>query len=403
MKEVPLIVRLLIAIAVGSILGMVLGPLARDGMVIAEVPIRLLTTFNGLFGNFLGFIVPLLIVAFVSVGIGELGNGAGKMLGITVGLAYTSTVLAALFALAVASGVVPMLLGGSAVDVQSLQNLEETLPLRYFSIAMPAVFSSMTALVLAFILGLGVASSGQDSALFASLKTFQGIIEGVITKVIIPLLPFHIAGVFASMAFGGKAMEIMRMMLMIFALIVVLHWIVLSVEYLVAGILNKISPVVLLKNMIPAYVTAVGTQSSAATMPVTHRQMMKNGVSEEVANFTVPLFATIHMPGSVITVTTCAIAVATVMGHPLEPIQMIGFIFMLGVMMVASPGVPGGSIMAAIGVLESVLGFDPIMLSLMITLYLAQDSFGTAANVTGDGAMAAIINKISGKKMQPAQ
>ncbi|NIZ47093.1 dicarboxylate/amino acid:cation symporter [Entomospira nematocerorum] len=398
MDRIPLVLRLVIAIFLGFILGSILGPLSREGYVTANVPIQLLTTFNGLFSNFLGFIVPLLILSFVAVGIGELGQGAGKMLGITIFLAYTSTTLAAFLALMVGTGVLPNFLNNGTVDLNTIQNLNEFLPSAYFDIAMPGVFSAMTALILAFVLGVGLASSDQDSALFSSVKTFQNIIEKVITNIIIPLLPFHIAGIFASMAFGGKAIEIMRMMAIVFALIIVMHWTILIVHYIVAGLVKKVNPFTLLKNMIPAYVAAIGTQSSTATMPVTHRQMIKNGLSEDVANFTVPLFATIHMPGSVITVTTCAIAVSTIMGHSLDMTQLIGFILMLGVMMVAAPGVPGGSIMASIGILESMLGFDPIMISLMVTLYLAQDSFGTATNVTSDGALAFMVEKVVKKQ-----
>lgn len=397
-KKLPLIWKLIMAITTGIVVGFILNLIANEGNYWAQIPIRLLATFNGLFGNFLGFVVPLLILAFVAVGIGGLEHGAGRMLGFSVLLAYLSTLFAAIMAYVVASISLSNLLRRGSVDVSSLYNAEEFLLSGYFNVEMPVVFSVISALLLAFILGLGISSARGKGLLYEGLESFQGIIEKVIANVIIPLLPLHIAGIFANMAFSGKAAQVMSTLIIVFILVLVLHWIVLLILFFIAGSINKRNPFKLLKNMLVAYVAALGTQSSVATMPVTRKQTLENGVSEEVTNFVIPLFATIHMPGSVITITTCAIAVSTLMGHTLDVSSMIGFVFMLGIMIVAAPGVPGGAIMASLGVLESFLGFDPIMLSIMIALYLAQDSFGTATNVTGGGALAVVVDNLYNKK-----
>jgi Na+/H+-dicarboxylate symporter len=395
MNKMPLLLRLLLAIVAGFVLGIATRGMVDQGMLWAVIPGRLLATFNAIFGNFLSFIVPLLILAFVSVGIADLGKGTGKMLGFAVLIAYISTVLGGLFAYTVGSNVIPTLVGGvgsEALAVEGGMSLNAI-----FSIPMPPLFSITSSLVAAFVLGMGVAALGDRGPFYQGLHTLQQIVEKVITAVIIPLLPFHIAGVFTSMAFDGQALKVMGVMVMVFGLIVVMHWVLLTVWYTVAGSLSGKNPFVMIKNMIPAYLAAVGTQSSAATMPVTRAQTLKNGADEGVVNFTIPLFATIHMPGSIITITTCAMAVSTMMGHPIDAGTMVRFIFTAAIMMVAAPGVPGGAIMAASAVLQSVLGFDATMLSLMIALYLAQDSFGTATNVTGDGALTFFVEKFAKK------
>lgn len=226
-------------------------------------------------------------------------------------------------------------------------------------------------------------------------EEFQQIIEKVISYIIIPLLPFHIFGIFANMAYGGAVFEILSLFAVVFILIIIMHWVMLTGQYTTAGLLQKKNPFALIRTMLPAYFTALGTQSSAATIPVTLRQARKTGVKERVADFTVPLFATIHLSGSTITLVTCAIGVILLTGQAPSFGNFFPFILMLGVTMIAAPGVPGGAVMAAIGLLEVMLGFDETMVALMIALYLAQDSFGTAANVTGDGALANIVDRFT--------
>ncbi|MCG0275962.1 MAG: dicarboxylate/amino acid:cation symporter, partial [Thermosediminibacteraceae bacterium] len=224
---------------------------------------------------------------------------------------------------------------------------------------------------------------------------FQQIVQMVITKVIIPLLPVHIAGIFANMTYAGEVVRILSVFGKVFVIIIASHLIIILFQFTVACLYSGKSLIMALKNQIPGYLTAIGTQSSAATIPVNLECAKNNGVSEAVREFVIPLCATIHLSGSTITLTTCSIAVMMLNGMPVTLAKMVGFIFMLGVTMVAAPGVPGGAVMAALGILQSMLGFGEAQLALMIALYLTQDSFGTACNVSGDNAIAIIVDKIA--------
>jgi len=277
----------------------------------------------------------------------------------------------------------------------SATNPGEALLTPYFKIDMPPLMDVMSALLIAFILGIGMAvinSKGLNSI----MHEFQSIVEKLISAIIIPLLPVHICGIFANMTHAGEVQTIMSVFLKVYVVIIALHLAIILFQYIVAGAVAKVNPFKAIKNMIPAYLTAIGTQSSAATIPVTLRQTLENNVSPRVAQFVIPLCATIHLSGSTITLTSCAIAVMMLHGIQFSFASMLPFIIMLGITMVAAPGVPGGAVMAALGVLESMLHFDPNMLTLMIALYLAQDSFGTACNITGDGAIALIVDKMTG-------
>ena len=388
MKKLGLLPKLIL----GIILGIIIGKLKVLFVV------QLLATFNGVFGNFLGFIIPLIIIGFVAPGIGDLGGNAGKLLGVAVLVAYGSTVVSGSFAYLVDSMLFPSFLkvGSLAIDAA---NPEHALVGPLMTIAIPPFMDVMTALVTAFILGLGIAASKGDT-IKNFFHEFQGIVEGVITVVIIPLLPIHIAGIFANMTYAGQVGTILSVFSKVFAIVICLHIIILLFQYTVGGMLNGANPISLLRTMLPAYMTAIGTQSSAATIPVTLAQTKKNGVEPGIAEFTIPLFATIHLSGSTITLTSCSLAVMMLNGMPYTFGSFFGFILMLGVTMVAAPGVPGGAVMAALGLLSSMLHFPQELLSLMIALYLAQDSFGTACNVTGDGALALIVNKIGGYKLE---
>jgi Na+/H+-dicarboxylate symporter len=254
----------------------------------------------------------------------------------------------------------------------------------------------MTALILAFVLGIGMAAINSKS-LSSGMHELQRIIEKLLSSVIIPLLPILICGTFANMTYAGQVQTLLSAFAKVYLVVIGLHCAVLIIQYLVAcGVAGK-NPVRSLMTMLPAYMTAIGTQSSAATIPVTLRQTKKNGVNDDVADFVIPLCATIHLSGSTITLTSCSIAVMMMHNVPILPESMFPFILMLGVVMVAAPGVPGGAVMAALGILDSMLHFSPDMLSLMIALYLAQDSFGTACNVTGDGAIAILVDRLTRK------
>lgn len=388
MKKLGLLPKLIIAI----IIGIAIGAFAPTGIV------QIFATFNGIFGNFLGFAIPLIIVGFVAPGIGDLGDGAGKLLAITAGLAYGSTVLFGSLAYVTSSIIFPTFLKAGSLNVNAA-NPEEALVSGFFEVGMPPVFDVMTALLLAFVIGLGIAAIKGDT-LKKLMNEFQEIISKLINSIIIPLLPLHILGIFANMTHAGQVATILSVFSKVFIIVLLLHLTTLVIQFVIAGGVSGGNPFSMLKNMIPAYLTAIGTQSSAATIPVTLEQTKKNGVKEDVADFVVPLCATIHLSGSTITLVCCAIAIMMLNGMPLSFASMLPFILMLGVTMVAAPGVPGGAVIAALGLLESMLGFSPAMLSLMIALYVAQDSFGTACNITGDAAIAVVVNKISGNKLE---
>lgn len=384
--KIGLLARIVLAIA----LGVLVGSFAPEAVV------RIMATFNGLFGNFLGFVVPLIIIAFIAPGIAQLGKGSGKLLGLATFFAYGSTIIAGFMAFFIATNVLPKFISSSSGE--SFENPEEFLATSFFNVDMPPAVGIMSALLLAFIFGIGMAATKSD-ILKKGFDEFNVIIEKVIANVIIPLLPIHIFGIFMNMTFGGQVAKILSVFAIVFVLIIILHLVMLVLQYSAAGALNNKNPLKLMKIMSPAYFTALGTQSSAATIPVTLAQARKTGASAKVTDFTVPLFATIHLSGSTITIVTCAIGVMLLNGQAIELKDMVPFIFMLGITMIAAPGVPGGAVMAAIGLLSTMLDFNETMVALMIALYLAQDSFGTATNVTGDGALALIVNRFSRDKI----
>ena len=361
-----------------------------------EALARVFVTFNSLFGNFLNFIIPLLILGLVAPGIAELGKGAGKMLGVTTLLAYGSTVLAGYFSYGVCNFAYPLILEkGSFASSEALTAAEGLEP--YFVIDMPPLFGVMSALILSFVLGLALASV-KGNAFRTVLNEFREVIMLVIRKVIIPLLPLYIFGIFLKMGVEGTVMMIIGLFLKVIIVIFILHVALLLIQFCIAGAVAGKNPLRCLKNMLPAYMTALGTQSSAATIPVTLAQAKKNGVRAEVADFVIPLCGTIHLSGSTLKIVACAFAISFMTGMPTDLGLYTEFIFMLGIAMVAAPGVPGGAIMASIGIIGSILGFDEDMQGLMIALYIAMDSFGTACNVTGDGAIALIVDRIFKKQ-----
>ena len=357
-----------------------------------EALVRIFVTVNSLFGNFLNFIIPLLILGLVAPGIAELGRGAGRMLGVTALLAYCSTVLSGYFSYGVCSLVYPRILErGSFSSDETLAAAQSLEP--YFVIDMPPLFGVMSALILSFVLGLALASV-KGSAFRTVLGEFREVIMLVIRRVIIPLLPLYIFGIFLKMGAEGTVMTIVGLFIKVILVIFILHVVLLLLQFCIAGAVAGKNPLRSLRNMLPAYMTALGTQSSAATIPVTLAQAKKNGVRAEVADFVIPLCGTIHLSGSTLKIVACTLAIAYMTGMPADIGTYTEFIFMLGIAMVAAPGVPGGAIMASVGIIGSILGFDEDMQGLMIALYIAMDSFGTACNVTGDGAIALIVDRI---------
>jgi len=362
------------------------------GLFFPDWLVRIFLTVNSLFGNFLGFIIPLLILGLVAPGIADLGKGAGRLLLITALLAYCFTLFSGFFTYFTCDWVFPWLL--DSTDKLSSPSAESVRELgAYFTIEMPPLMGVMTSLVLAFTLGLGM-SVIPGNRLKGMMEDFKDIINRVIVSVIIPLLPLYIFGIFLNMTTSGQVAGVMGVFVKIIVVIFIMTVILLFLQFFIAGFVGKTNPFRLFKNMLPAYMTALGTQSSAATIPVTLEQTIKNRVKPELAGFVIPLCATIHLSGSTMKIVACAMAIMLMEGLEVNFGQFAGFIMMLGIAMVAAPGVPGGAIMAALGLLQSMLGFDETAQGLMIALYIAMDSFGTATNVTGDGAIAVIINRI---------
>lgn len=389
MKKLGLLPKLIVGLIAGIIVGK-----------IGFIPLlRVMLTFNGLFGNFLQFVIPLIILGFVAPGIGDLGKKAGKLLAVTTVLAYGSTIVSGSLAFFTNSILLKKILPTGAALVEG-SHPEAGLLSGYLTVDMPPIMGVMTALLMAFIIGIGIAVV-EGTTLKNLMNEVQTIVEKIITNIIIPFLPLYIAGIFANMTYAGEIVKIMSVFAKVFGIIIILHFVILLVQYTIAGTLAGANPLLLIRKMLPAYFTAIGTQSSAATIPVTLNQTKENGVNEGIADFTIPLCATIHLSGSTITLVSCSMAVMMLNGMPITFSGMFGFILMLGVTMVAAPGVPGGAVMAALGLLESMLGFGPELTSLMIALYLTQDSFGTACNVTGDGAISIMVNKIAGFKLIP--
>lgn len=350
---------------------------------------RIAATFNSIFGSFLGFLIPLIIIGFVTPAIASIGNRAGKLLVATALLAYGATLFAGFMSYFTGALCFPALIAGES-GAAVIEAGVEIAP--FFNVEIPSMFPVMTALVLSFMLGLGIAYTGAG-VLDNVADEFREIVLKTIRTVILPLLPFYIAGIFMNMTYSGQVVTILMTFAKIIVVIFILHVLILVLQYCIAGLLTGRNPFKMLRTMMPAYFTALGTQSSAATIPVTLNQTIKMGVSENIAGFVVPLCATIHMSGSTLKIVACALALMIMHGMPYD-VGMFGhFIAMLGITIIAAPGIPGGAIMASLGLLTSILGFSEEQNALMIALYIAMDSFGTACNVTGDGALATIIDR----------
>ena len=383
--KIGLLAKIIIAIALGI----------GAGLIAPSWMVRIFITFNGIFSQFLGFAIPLIIVGLVAPAISDIGKSAGKMLLLTVAIAYGSTVLAGLASYFTGAALFPDMIKGQGTSIEDMQTAAELSP--FFSVTIPPLMNVMTALVLAFILGLGIAALEQHT-LKDAVHDFEKIIVKTIETAIIPLLPLYIFGIFLNMTYVGQVFSILAVFIKIIGIIFIIHIAILIIQFSIAGGFARKNPFKLLWTMLPAYFTALGTQSSAATIPVTLEQTKKNGVCEGVAGFVIPLCSTIHMSGSTLKIVACALALMIMQGMPYDFGMFFGFICMLGITMVAAPGVPGGAIMASLGLLQSMLGFDQEAQALMIALYIAMDSFGTACNVTGDGAIALIIDRLTGRK-----
>lgn len=382
-----LIPRIIVAI----ILGVLIGQFLPDYIT------RVFVTASDLFSNFLAFVIPLMIMAFIIKGIADLTNGAGKLLGITTLLAYTSTVIAGGFALFVSFKLIPNLVNPGVINTISSLGKDSLQP--YFTIDMPPFMDITSALVFSFIMGLCISKLRSENKIgdvsYSFFSEFSDIIVRLLETIIIPLIPLFVLGTFADMAYTGKVYAILSVLWKVFVAVIAMHLIYLVFLFFVSGLISKKNPIFLLKNQITGYVTALGTQSSAATIPVNIKCAEKNGTTTQIREFVIPLCATIHLAGSIITIITCITSVLMMYQMPCNAQLMIPLLFTLGIVMVAAPGVPGGAIMAALPFLSMVgISSDSAIASLLIALYITQDSFGTATNVSGDNAIAVIVDTI---------
>ncbi|MCH5242613.1 MAG: dicarboxylate/amino acid:cation symporter [Muribaculaceae bacterium] len=388
----------LLVLIISAIIGGIL-----CGWWMNESATRIFVTFNSLFSNFLGFCIPLIIIGFVTPAIADLGLKAGKMLLTTVILAYGVTLGAGLLSYFVSDSFFPSMLTVETID-STIEEAQVLPP--YFNIAMPPLLDIMSALLLSFLVGIGLTRINSESnTIKKGFMEFREIVSWIIRKIIVPLLPVYIFGIFLKMSYSGEVNSIMVDFSKVILVIFVLHLVWLFVLYLAGSFFSRKekNPLKLLWTMLPAYFTALGTSSSAATIPVTLRQTIKMGVNEDIAGFTIPLCATINLSGSALKIVACSVALMIMKGMPYDFGMFAYFVAMMGVALVAAPGVPGGSIMAALGLLTSIIGFSESDCALMIALYIAMDSFGTACNVTGDGAISLVVDRFFSKKASSYQ
>lgn len=382
-----LVPKLLLAI----VLGIIVGQLSFIPTVLLRIPV----TFSNLFSSLLSFVIPLMIVGFIVKGISDLTEGAGKLLGVATFISYGSTILGGLAAYFVASTIFPFFITSQInTDVQEASNELVTL----FEIPLEPMLDVTAAIAFSFIMGMSISwlrAKHKSDTLYNVFNEFNLIIIKVLNTAIIPLLPFFIFGNFVNLSYSGQVFDILSVFWRVFLIVIALHLTLIVLWFTFAGLYRKKNPIQLIKNQIPGYFTAIGTQSSAATIPINIECAQKNGVSRKIREFMIPLCATIHLLGSMVTIISCVFAVLYLYDMPISLGMMASFIATLGIAMVAAPGAPGGAIMSALPFL-TIVGIDPTgtLGNLLITLYLTQDSFGTAANVSCDNAITLVVEKI---------
>ncbi len=389
MKKIGLVPRIIISIILGILIGTFL----------PESIIRLAVTLGSIFSEILKFTVPLMILAFVIIGIADLSQGAGKLLGITTSISYISTIIAGFIAFFVAINLFPSFIDQSIF--KNITNINENQLTPFFNIKIPPLLDITSALVFSFIMGLSISTMRGKTIGFATynlFSEFSEIIAKLLNVMIIPLLPIYIMCTFANMTYVGTTFVIISVLWKVFIVILCLHLLYLLIMFLIAGVVSKKNPLIMIKNQVSGYLAAIGTQSSAACIPVNLECANKNGTTKEISEFVIPLCSTIHMAGSMITITSCVTTVLMIFNMSYNYSLMLSLILTLGIAMVASPGAPGGGIMSALPFL-SIVGIesDGVIASLLIALYITQDSFGTAANISGDNAIAVYVDTIYNK------
>lgn len=388
-KNIGLIPKLIMAIIIGIVIG----------TYMPRELVQILVTASSLFSTFLKFVIPFIILGFVTAGIADLSSGAGKLLGATTIISYVSTVIAGLLAFTLIKTLFPFFMDPSLAS--KIGDPEAGMLPAIFSIPLKPMIDVTAAIVFAFMMGLGISAlrkNNKGEVLYKIAFDFQSIIQMVLAKAIIPLLPLYIAGTFANIAFAGQVMNILSVFWKVYIVVMSLHLIYVALQFTVAGMYAKKNPIEMMKNQIPAYLTAVGTQSSAAAIPVNVDCAEKNGISKQIREFVIPLCATIHLSGSIISIVSFSVAVLMMNGMDSGINIVLPYIMMLGIAMVAAPGAPGGAVMSALPFFPMVgIPADGGLASLIIALHITQDSFGTAANISGDNAIAVAVDALNNK------
>lgn len=387
MKKIGLLPKLFIAIAIGIVLG----------WISPDWVIRSTNCFRDTFGQFIKFFVPFIIVGLVTPAIADTGRSAGKMLLLTMGLAYASTLFAGYFAYGVSSSVFPKIMSAGALDDAAAA---KTFP-AFFSLAIPPLMDVTTALVTSFMLGLGIVAVKAEFLSKAAVE-LRDVVTLTIAKAFVPFLPAYVLSVMADLSASGRLSAVGGGAVKIMAMALATTTAVLVVQYLVAGFVTRRNPFKALWNMLPAYLTGWGCCSSAATIPYTLRQTKLNGVSDETADLVIPLCSNVHLAGSMANMVVYAAGLLVLAGEALPVGAFTQYILMISVIAVASPGVPGGVVLASASVAEVALGFSPERYAIMIALYMSLDGMGTAVNLTGDGAIALIVDKLKRDGADPA-
>lgn len=376
--------KLLVGVILGIVIGLVLN--AADGSGLTAAILNIVVTLKYILGQVINFCVPLIIIGFIAPSITKLGNSASRMLGVAILIAYVSSLGAALFSMASGYALIPHL--SITTDVEGLK----TLPDVVFELAIPQIMPVMSALVFSVMVGLA-ATWNQAKLITGVLDEFQKIVLSLVSKIIIPILPIFIGMTFCALAYEGSITKQLPVFLQVIVIVLIGHFIWMALLYVLAGVYSKENPMDVVKHYGPAYLTAVGTMSSAATLAVALQCAGKaKPLRKDMVQFGIPLFANIHLCGSVLTEVFFCMTISKILYGSVPSLgTMILFCVLLGIFAIGAPGVPGGTVMASLGIITGVLGFDDAGTALMLTIFALQDSFGTACNVTGDGALTLIL------------
>ncbi len=394
MKKKGIFDSLLLKLLLGIILGIGLGS------IVGESVITVISTIKSIIGNLIGYIVPLIILGFITPAIVSLKENAGKALSTTLLICYISSVGAALFSFMAGRVIIPFL------NISPVVGEGKALPELLFNLEIAPIMPVMSALVTAILIGLAVIWTKSESWEKLLLE-FNNIVLEIVNRVVITILPFYIATTFAELAYEGVIINELPVFFKVLIIVIIGHYIWLALLYLIGGALSKTNPLEVLKHYGPAYVTALGTMSSAATLSVSLKSASKaRTLDPQIRDFAIPLCSNTHLCGSVLTETFFVMVVSQILyGQMPSTSNMILFIFLLGIFAIGAPGVPGGTVVASLGLIISVLGFDNTGTALMLSIFALQDSFGTACNVTGDGAIALMVtglfNKVPGRGNNP--